>query len=741
MNLRKLQKLYARSINRIVTTRGRLPSVVKSFIAALLSFTLVVTWGNAAWGQLPFLNLVEGTDNNKPIVDFFNRPYKCGNLVCTQIWFTGMPILEIASEPTTDDERESSFSVELRAKRIQNTLQQILRTTIGADSALQKSSNVPGLLLESALAPITDRQESVSNLKLGQATEPATPQPATPQPATPQSATPQPATPQPKAQEIAPLIPYLNNNTPSNPEELHPNTPQIEVGTLNAETVVFYIPKEKGLSNLKIMTVTRADVLHHGQLPEELAQQWRNRIRSWFSFALAERDLQAQTPLLKPAIIGGLLLLMILLGFGVGWVQKRTRDRYRKLKTKLRELEESLAIDPESATSEQLAAIENPEATEEEQQPAENAEENTTTSATTNHQPYLTQQLGSLWRSIPKFSLEKHSVLKQQQNLTLLLLQILIWVQALIWVWGTGFIFWVYPSIRAIGYLLLEKTFPIIGIWVLVTLADKVGNFLIDANLNAWAENAQLTDQSSPRYALRVSTYSAALNNLSSVIFWLIGIIWTAEILGIATTVLASAGIIAVIVTYFSQNLVRDAINGLLILWTDRYAVGDVILVGDVGGFVEKMNLYMTNLRSADGEFITIPNGSITVVRNLTKDWSRVNFTIEVAYDADIKRALQILRQVADEFYADPDWQEHLVEPIEVLGVDEVSHAGMLVRIWLKTQPLKQWLVGRGFRLRVKEAFDREGIAIGIPQRSLFVRQEATGKRQEATGNGQEVKK
>jgi len=716
MNLRKLQKLYRRNIQRIVATRGRLSSVAKSFIIALLSFTLVVTWGGPAWGQIPFLNLVEGTDNNKPIVDFFNRPYQCGNLVCTQVWFTGMPILEIASEPTTDDEEESSFSAELRAKRIQNTLQQILKTTIGVDTGTQKTSKVPRLsLLESTLAPIADNQESVSNLKLGQATEPTEPQPATPEPATPQPAT----------QEIVPLIPYFNN-TSSNPEELHPNTPQIEVGTLNAETVVFYIPKEKGLPNLKIMTVTRADVLHHGQLAEELAQQWRNRIRSWFSFALAERDLQAQTPILKPAIIGGLVLLMILLGLGVGWVQKRTRDRYRKVKTKLRELEESLAVDPESATTEKLAAItnnESPEATEEEQQPVAAEKENTATSAkTTNDRPDLTQQLGSLWRNFPKFSLENHSVLKQQQNLTLLLLQVLIWVQALILVWGTGFIFGIYPSVRAIGYLLLEKTFPIIGIWILVTLADKIGHFLIDANLNVWAENAQLTDQSSPRYALRVSTYSAALNNFSSVIFWLIGIIWTAEVLGIATTVLASAGIIAVIVTYFSQNLVRDAINGMLILWTDRYAVGDVILVDDVGGFVERMNLYMTHLRSADGEYITIPNGSIAVVRNITKDWSRVNFTIEVAYDADIKRALQVLRQVASDFYAEPEWQEHLIEPIEVLGVDEVSHAGMLVRIWLKTQPLKQWLVGREFRLRVKEAFDREGIAIGIPQRSLFVK-------------------
>ena len=199
----------------------------------------------------------------------------------------------------------------------------------------------------------------------------------------------------------------------------------------------------------------------------------------------------------------------------------------------------------------------------------------------------------------------------------------------------------------------------------------------------------------------------------------------------------------AAAMAYFSQNLVRDAINGLLILITDRYAVGDIILLGDVGGLVERMNLYMTQLRSADGEVITIPNGSITVVRNLTKDWSRVNFTIEVGYDADIKRSLQVLREVANQFYSEPEWKEHLVEPIEVLGIDDISHAGVLVRVWLKTQPVKQWLVGREFRLRVKEAFDREGIAIGIPQRSLDVKNyvgfpntNGNGKERDRVGHG-----
>jgi small conductance mechanosensitive channel len=155
-------------------------------------------------------------------------------------------------------------------------------------------------------------------------------------------------------------------------------------------------------------------------------------------------------------------------------------------------------------------------------------------------------------------------------------------------------------------------------------------------------------------------------------------------------------------------------------LWSDQYAVGDVIGVADKVGLVEYINLYITQIRSPDGNLITIPNGSISVVENLTKNWSRVNFTIEVAYDSDIRKAMQIIKDVGDEMFREPPWHHLILESPQVLGVDAVSHAGMLVRVWITTKPLKQWEVGREFRCRVKEAFDREGIRIGIPQQTIW---------------------
>ena len=170
-----------------------------------------------------------------------------------------------------------------------------------------------------------------------------------------------------------------------------------------------------------------------------------------------------------------------------------------------------------------------------------------------------------------------------------------------------------------------------------------------------------------------------------------------------------------------SQDLLKDLIAGLLILWQDRYTVGDVILIGDQGGLVENITLLVTQLRNLDGELITIPNGSIGTVRNLSSDWSRVNYAIEVGYDADVDRVLEVMEAIAQKLYRDPQWQEQILEAPEILGIDKIAHTGILIRLLIKTQPLQQWSVAREFRRRLKKAFDQQGIEIGFPQQMMYV--------------------
>jgi small conductance mechanosensitive channel len=124
----------------------------------------------------------------------------------------------------------------------------------------------------------------------------------------------------------------------------------------------------------------------------------------------------------------------------------------------------------------------------------------------------------------------------------------------------------------------------------------------------------------------------------------------------------------------------------------------------------------VTQLRNSEGQLITIPNSTITNVSNLTRLWSRIDFSIVVAYENDPKQVLDVLQQVCQQMYHEPQWRNHLPEPPEVLGIDDLDHTGMLVRVWIKTAPMEQWSVGREFRLRVRQAFEVNRIQIGRPQ-------------------------
>ncbi len=258
-------------------------------------------------------------------------------------------------------------------------------------------------------------------------------------------------------------------------------------------------------------------------------------------------------------------------------------------------------------------------------------------------------------------------------------------------------------------------------------LADRVVDFFIDYVLNRWAKDRQQKDPSSNRYMLRANTYSRALTNGTTLLFVLLGIILTVVVIGINPAVLASASALAVVFAYLSRNLVEDMLSGILILATDRYAVGDVIDVGGgLSGSVEAMNLYVTSLRNLDGQVITIPNGKISTVINSTKNWSRVNFTLKISWNADLKKTLELMRLVAEQMRNEPQWQEMILEPADILGIDELSHDGVLVHLIMKTRPSKQWLIGREFRMRVKQALDEAGITLGVPQRQVAVIQPPT---------------
>jgi len=179
-------------------------------------------------------------------------------------------------------------------------------------------------------------------------------------------------------------------------------------------------------------------------------------------------------------------------------------------------------------------------------------------------------------------------------------------------------------------------------------------------------------------------------------------------------------GVFSLAVSFGAQTLIKDLIAGLFMLVEGQCAVGDVVRVGDIAGMVERITLRTTVLRDLQGVVHVIPNGSIQVLSNLTKSWSKAVLDLGVAYKEDVDRVIRVIQDEAGAMYADPQWRSLIMEEPQVLGVQEFGDSAVVIRLSFKTLPLKQWDVAREFRRRIKKRFDAEGIEIPFPHRTLY---------------------
>lgn len=211
----------------------------------------------------------------------------------------------------------------------------------------------------------------------------------------------------------------------------------------------------------------------------------------------------------------------------------------------------------------------------------------------------------------------------------------------------------------------------------------------------------------------RARTLTGALLSLAKITFLLIALIMVLREVGVdPTPLLAGAGIAGLAIGFGAQNLVRDIISGFFILFENQYGIGDTIKIGEHQGKVEQMNLRLTQLIDADGAVHIIPNSEIRTVVNLSKDWGRVVIDIALSYEADLERALAILREECARLGEDFTLRQHILEKPEVLGIENFSAAGIVVRISVRTHPLKQAGVARELRRQLRNKLVSEGIEI-----------------------------
>ncbi|HIK44429.1 MAG TPA: mechanosensitive ion channel family protein [Leptolyngbyaceae cyanobacterium M65_K2018_010] len=484
-----------------------------------------------------------------------------------------------------------------------------------------------------------------------------------------------------RAEEIqAKLLLLLKR--PMNPESL-----VFEVSQLN-NVAVIDVRDDQFPRPLVLLSVTEFDADFNGQPIDVLANQWRDILENELRNGLAKLPDDQRR-------VNHILLGLGLLTAGLGLLKYGLWRRQRQLRRQKKALRWS-KTDPKGSSAAVSAAkpVDRPAASLDEQLP---------------------QARTAFLQRLPQvFTLDRQLAALDFLQWLLFWLMILAWFSGFFWVAGVS------PYLIRNRFKFLDVSLALLLLWFLTGLAIRISRRLIDIVIHRWKPFDRLDFLDfgdAQRRQLRSSTIAGAVKGLVTIAIVLFGLLSALNALGLPTASVVAIGSLAgLAITFGSQNLIKDLVNGFFILAEDQYAIGDVIDLGSAKGLVENLTMRVTQLRSGSGELVTVPNSSITQVKNLTRNWSRVEWAIDVAYHTNPDQALAVLNDVAQTLYNDPDWHDKILAEPTVLGIDHVSHSGLTLTTWIQTTPAQQWAVGREFRLRVRRALAEQGIEIGIPQ-------------------------
>jgi hypothetical protein len=305
---------------------------------------------------------------------------------------------------------------------------------------------------------------------------------------------------------------------------------------------------------------------------------------------------------------------------------------------------------------------------------------------------------------------------RQQWNITEAQLRLAQLVRATLWIGGSLFILGRFPYTRIVQVRVVDglniplRLLPVaLGIYVAVRLSFA----LINRSAAALASSYEISVEGNRRMQLRVRTISRVIRGIVALVWLAIGGLIALTSWG-STSLRCWRGQASSVwpCRCPPQSLIKDGINGFFIILEDQYAVGDVITVHGIRGLVENINLRITQIRDEEGRLVTIPNSEIGVIANHSSHWSQADIYIPISYHSDVDQVLALIEATGQAMKASDRWAVPLLGEPEVLGVEDFGDRGLTIRVWIKTQPLKQWDVAREYRRRLKVALDGAGIDI-----------------------------
>ncbi|MCA2683126.1 MAG: mechanosensitive ion channel family protein [Microcystis sp. M038S2] len=461
-----------------------------------------------------------------------------------------------------------------------------------------------------------------------------------------------------------------------------PTTLQVSPATLNNLTVIV-ARDNQNLPQQVILTVTEIDALIDSSSVADLADRWVKIIQTALLQAWQERQPAARRQQVMTATI--IIFGMVCLSCLLIWWQKRLRNRFNLLKKQAKS------------------------------QSDQNLPRNSPPRKDRSQEPILA-------------SVEDSSNFRQQADIQRQLTLNILWKRLaligliLLWFGGIAAILYVFPETRLEGRGIIRIPLRIFIIWLLLTSVSNMINLYVNSRLREWVEEGAVFSENLERRILRAPTLLKVWREIITFIAIFLGILIFFAWMGLSFAfLLTGAGLVGALLTFAFQDLLKDWINGFLIVFEDQYTVGDMVQFQEFIGLVENMSLRATQLRAADGRLITIAHNQIITAHNLSKDWARVDFTIEVAYQTEPDVAIALMAAIAENMAVDPQWQEDIINPVQVAGVSRVSHTGMEIMLRIVVKRLRQWDIEREYRRRLKIAFEEKGIHIGIPQQSFLI--------------------
>jgi len=251
--------------------------------------------------------------------------------------------------------------------------------------------------------------------------------------------------------------------------------------------------------------------------------------------------------------------------------------------------------------------------------------------------------------------------------------------------------------------------------FILVMVTRRVIPRLIGARI------PKIREESPEQLAIRSKTLSIVIVQVVSGIILVLAVVMILSQLGVEIApLLAGIGVAALALGFAAQNIIRDYLHGFFIVMEDWYRVGEVAVIQGTGGLVENITLRRTVLRDLNGTLHIFPNSRVEQASNMTRDWSRVNLDVTVAYKENLNNVIQVINEVGQGLKDDPTWGQDLLTTPAVTRVNNLGDHGVEIKILADTKPIKQWGLMGELRKRLKDRFDEEDIEIPWPHTKVY---------------------